>query len=125
MTFNREIKREIKRPLNRVYADQRGSQRRRAASHLPESTPGSVGIGTIARPRGVTWLPRLHRASPSTSLDKVQEFIHLLCNGFYFILAKTICQSVFEKYFLLFLYQFYGVSTGLNPYTNFPSASAN
>jgi hypothetical protein len=38
------------------------------SSHLPER---AAGIGTIAGMVIPTWLPRLHRAVPSTSLDEL------------------------------------------------------
>jgi hypothetical protein len=40
-------------------------------SHLSAPAAGSAGIGTMVCRVGHTWLPRFHRAGPSTSLDGI------------------------------------------------------
>ena len=40
-------------------------------SHLSAPAAGSDGVGTLACSVLHAWLPRLHRAGPSTSLDKI------------------------------------------------------
>jgi hypothetical protein len=65
---------DIKKPL----PERRGKHLIKLSDPLSSSRNTSAGIGTVIRPGykspltcpGLKWLPRLHRAGPSASLDK-------------------------------------------------------
>lgn len=68
-----------------VYTDKHS-----VVSYLSGIAP--VGIGTEM---GINWLPRFHRACPSTSLDKNTAYLIRSKNFTYHRIKIRVCQSVF------------------------------